>query len=80
MNTRRSLVIAGLITLASAVYSALMASKLPEIVPAHRGLNGQPDAYGSKWVPLLLMPGIGPRLLEASLIYLESDDRSPHFL
>lgn len=33
-----------------------MAGVLPDRVPVHWGLNGQPDGWGSKWVLLLLMP------------------------
>ncbi|HEY0866827.1 MAG TPA: SdpI family protein [Fimbriimonas sp.] len=39
---------------ASAVYGAF----LPDRVPTHWGLSGQPDAWGSKWINLLMMPGM----------------------
>ena len=58
MSTRRSLVIAGLITLASLIYSALMFNKLGEVVPTHWNAAGEVDQYGSKWVPLLMPPGV----------------------
>lgn len=37
-------------------FSLYMSSKMPDIVPTHWGLNGKPDAYGSKWTNLLIMP------------------------
>ena len=47
----------GLFVVAMA-YSLYMAAQLPDTVPTHWGLNGQPDSYGSKWMDLLLMPGV----------------------
>lgn len=55
MNTRRSVAICTLLTMAAALYSAVMWSKLPDQVPTHWNIQGQPDAYGSKLVALLLM-------------------------
>lgn len=58
MNTRRTLILCGLLTLAALVYSAMLAGRLPDIVPTHWDASGQPNDYGSKWLNLLLMPGI----------------------
>ena len=56
MSTRRSLVICGLIILATVIYSAILATKLPDVVPTHWNGAGQIDKYGSKWTTVLLMP------------------------
>jgi uncharacterized membrane protein len=58
MNTRRTLILCGLLTLAACIYSATMAGRLPDIVPTHWNAAGQPNDYGSKWTTLLLMPMI----------------------
>jgi len=56
MSTRRCLVICGLIILATAIYSAVIATRLPDIVPTHWNAAGHVDKYGSKWTTVLLMP------------------------
>ena len=56
MSTRRSLVICGLIILATAIYSAIIANQLPDIVPTHWNAAGQVNQYGSKWTTVILMP------------------------
>lgn len=58
MNTRRSVAVCTLLTLAAALYSAFMWSRLPDQVPTHWNIQGQPDGYGSKLVALLMMLGI----------------------
>jgi uncharacterized membrane protein len=58
MSTRRTLVIAGLIFLALAIYSLIVASGLPDIVPTHWNVHNQPDQFGSKWTAVLIMPGV----------------------
>ena len=40
------------------VASALLWPSVPERVPIHWGLSGEPDAYGSKAVGLLLVPAV----------------------
>jgi uncharacterized membrane protein len=35
-----------------------MATRLPDIVPTHWNASGHVDGYGSKWMNLLLMPGV----------------------
>lgn len=62
------------------IYLTLIWNQLPEIVPTHFGLNGQPDAYGSKWTLIILsavsigmyflmryVPQLDPRLNQAKL-------------
>lgn len=62
------------------LYLALIWNQLPETVPTHFGLNGQPDAYGSKWTLIILsavsigmyflmryVPQLDPRLNQAKL-------------
>lgn len=58
MNTRLALVIGGLLTLAASAYSAVMWTRLPEIVPVHWNVHGQADGYGSKATSLLMMLGV----------------------
>jgi uncharacterized membrane protein len=38
--------------------SAWYSTRLPDIVPTHWDISGHPNAYGSKWVNLLIMPGV----------------------
>jgi len=56
---RRNLEIVGLAALAAMLFIALGAlfgpSQLPQQIPTHFGLDGQPDGYGSRW-SLLSMP------------------------
>ncbi len=47
-----------LLLLASGALSAGFAPLLSARVPTHWGVNGQVDAYGSKWISLLLFPAI----------------------
>jgi uncharacterized membrane protein len=62
------------------IYLTIIWNQLPEIVPTHFGLNGQPDAYGSKWTLIILsaisigvyflmryVPQLDPRLNQAKL-------------
>ncbi len=52
-----AMVLVGLL-LVSVGISAGFAPVLPDTVATHWGVNGQPDAYGSKWMSLLLFPGL----------------------
>lgn len=47
----------GLILLMLAA-SAWMAGHLPDSVPTHYNLHGEVDGYGSKWLLLMLLPGL----------------------
>lgn len=38
------------------VYLAMAWNQLPETVPTHFGINGQPDDHGSKWTLLIFTP------------------------
>ena len=68
------------IIVAPLIYLAFVWNQLPEIVPTHFGISGQPDAYGSKWTLLILsavsigiyfllrfIPRLDPRLNQARL-------------
>jgi uncharacterized membrane protein len=49
---------APLLWLYTVVISAAAADELPERVPVHWDLHGNPDGWGSKWQLLLLGPGL----------------------
>ena len=40
------------------LYSLYMAGHMPDTVPTHWNAAGHVDAYGSKWINLLLLPGV----------------------
>lgn len=62
---RRNLEIVGLAALAAMLFIALRAffgpSQLPQQIPTHFALDGQPDAYGSRW-SLLSLPAVAVAL------------------
>ncbi len=58
MKTRVSILAQLLLFVVALLYNLYMAGRLPETVPTHWGFNGKPDAYGSKWENLLIMPGV----------------------
>ncbi len=58
MTIRQSLFGQFVLFLLCAIYSASVASSLPETVPIHWNINGQVDGYGSKWVSLGMGPGL----------------------
>lgn len=58
MSYRKSVALQLFLLLGSLAYSAILASQLPDQVPIHWGLHGQPDSYGSKWFNLLIGPGL----------------------
>lgn len=58
MLTRsHKLALLGLIGLSVAL-SAVFVPILPDTVPTHWNMHGEADDYGSKWVSLLLFPGV----------------------
>lgn len=65
MTIRRSLAAQGLLLGAGLLLSAVYSGRMPEIVVTHWNFQGQPDAWGSKWTILLLMP-----IIQASMILL----------
>jgi uncharacterized membrane protein len=62
---RRNLEIVGLAAMAAMLFIALRAlfgpSQLPQLIPTHFGLDGQPDAWGSRW-SLLSLPVVAVAL------------------
>jgi uncharacterized membrane protein len=56
MKLSRALTLLVLMAVAAAVYSLLIGPRLPETVPTHWNINGQPDQYGSKTIVMWLMP------------------------
>ena len=68
------------VIVAPLIYLAFVWDQLPEIVPTHFGISGQPDAYGPKWTLIILsavsvgiyfllryVPQLDPRLNQARL-------------
>lgn len=68
------------VIIAPLIYLAFVWNQLPEIVPTHFGVSGQPDAYGPKWTLIILsavsvgiyfllryVPQLDPRLNQAAL-------------
>lgn len=68
------------VIVAPLIYLAFVWNQLPEIVPTHFGVSGQPDAYGPKWTLIILsavsvgiyfllryVPQLDPRLNQAAL-------------
>lgn len=51
--TATALVMAGMLAA-----SAWAWDRVPDSIPVHFGIDGQPDRYGSKWEGLLIMPGV----------------------
>jgi uncharacterized membrane protein len=68
MNIRLSLIAQVALFAVAILFSLYMANQMPDVVPTHWGLSGKPDAFGSKWINLLLMPGI--ILFTAGLTYV----------
>jgi uncharacterized membrane protein len=68
MNIKTSTVAQIVLFAVAILYSLYMAAHLPDVVPTHWGINGKPDAYGSKWINLLIMPGV--LLVLAGLTYV----------
>ena len=58
MTIRRSLAAQGGLLAATLIFSLVVGSRLPDTVVTHWDLSGQPDGWGSKWIALLLMPGV----------------------
>jgi uncharacterized membrane protein len=58
MTLRTSLLIQFGLLLASIVIGLVMAARMPEVVPTHWNAQGQPDAFGSKWVNVWMGPGL----------------------
>ena len=53
------------VTVAVSVYFAIT---LPDTVPTHWGFNGQADQYGSKWLPVLLLPCLSLTMLALTIV------------
>ncbi|CAN5519351.1 SdpI family protein [soil metagenome] len=58
MTPRRSVAAQGVLFIASLVLSLVVGARMPDQVVTHWGLNGQPDGWGSKWITMLIMPGV----------------------
>jgi uncharacterized membrane protein len=58
MNRTQSLLAQAAVVAACLVYSLVMMSRLPSVVPIHWNIQGKVDGYGSPWISLWLMPGV----------------------
>ena len=58
MSFRTSMKIQAMIFAAMCAYGAYLAVRLPDRVPIHWNINGQVDGYGSKWMNVLIGPGM----------------------
>jgi uncharacterized membrane protein len=56
MMPRKHIILMGMILIAEFVLTLVVYSRLPDRVPVHYGLSGEPDAYGSKLQLALLAP------------------------
>jgi len=56
MMPRKHILLMGIILIVQFAFTLAVYSRLPERVPVHFGLSGEPDAYGSKLVLALLVP------------------------
>ncbi len=58
MMPRKHIVFMGIILIVEIAFTLVVYSRLPERVPVHYGLSGEPDAYGSRPVLALLAPAV----------------------
>ncbi len=56
------------IGLASVVTSAVFHALLPDQVPVHWNIHGEPDRFGSKWELLLVMPAVALALAGLAIV------------
>jgi uncharacterized membrane protein len=69
-----------LLLLVPIVYVCAIFNSLPETVPVHFGLNGEPNAYGNKWMVLLFPVVINPGvyLLLSNLFKIDPKGKIDH--
>jgi uncharacterized membrane protein len=58
MRIQRSVQIQLVLFCVALGYSLLHQNRMPDIVPTHWDASGKVDGYGSKWINLLVMPGV----------------------
>lgn len=63
MSTKVTLLVSVLLIAAVGIYTQAVYAGLPERIPTHWGLNGQPDQWDHKGMGALLMPGMMVLLL-----------------
>ncbi len=68
MRTRQAILWMAIMAAAALIYSAIIAPSLPDIVPIHWNIHGQPDGWGSRWVNLLMAPGIMMLMLVLTIV------------
>src|SRR5262245_55866866 len=68
MKFTQAAIIIAVMALAAGIYSAIIAPSLRDTVPIHWNIHGQPDGWGSKWVNLLMVPGIMLVMLALTLV------------
>lgn len=60
------------------LFSIVVYSKLPERVPVHWGVSGEPDRYGSRLEGAFLLPAIMTALWAFMTWYPSRDPRAPN--
>ncbi len=68
MPGKVTLLVAVVLTIGAAAYSAVLYPQLPERIPIHWNIRGEVDGYGSKATGLFLMPGVMVFLLGLWLV------------
>jgi uncharacterized membrane protein len=58
MTIRKSLLGQVVILAIASLYGLVIAPSMPNTVPIHWDLQGQPDGWGSKWINLAMGPGL----------------------
>lgn len=58
MTLRKSILYQFCLTAAALLYSLIVGSRMADVVPSHWNAAGHIDGYGSKWMILLMMPGV----------------------
>jgi uncharacterized membrane protein len=68
MKTRQAIFWMAIMAAAALIDSTFVAPSVPDIVPIHWNIHGQPDKWGSKWVNLLMAPGVMLLMLALTIV------------
>ncbi len=75
-NNKWKLIISSVLILLPILFGVIVWDKLPERVPMHWGMNGEPDGWGSRAVAVFVMPAVLLALHSLCLFVTSRDSKN----